>query len=394
MRDKRHLRQVSLVVCVAAGIFLQVATAQTNWTELLPAGTPPDPRADSSAIYDSGGNSLVLFGGNDTGCTFDPSLNDTWLLTNADGLAGSTPQWTQLFPTGTLPGGRRGHSAVYDSATDRMIIFGGDPVGCAVSKYSDTWVLLDATGAHGTPAWVQLSPAGGAPPARSDHSAFYDAMNNRMTIAGGFGPAGNLNDVWVLTYANGLGGTPTWTQLSPAGGPPSANQDRSVTYDAASNRMTVFGGAVCCITAVYNETWILTHANGLGGTPKWIKLNPAGTLPSARYSAVAVYDSPTNTMTIFDGAGPGSGSGSFNEVWSLTNANGLLGRPKWAQLSPSGAAPPSRGGEVANPAVAYDAGYGSMIIFGGRNTTGLLNDTWVLSGLGSAGLPAKRVTHR
>jgi hypothetical protein len=377
----QNVKQASLTLIASflvLGFLGQFAFGQA-WTQLFPVGTPPDPRADSSAVYDSGGNSLVLLGGNDTGCTFDPSLNDTWLLTNADGLGPSAPQWTQLFPTGSLPGGRRYHSAVYDSSTDRMIVFGGDPVGCAVNKYNDTWVLIDATAAHGTPAWVQLSPAGGPPPARSDHSAIYDPINNRMTIAGGFGPAGNLNDVWVLTNANGLGGAPAWIQLNPTGGPPAANADRSVTYDLASNRMTVFGGENCCITNIYNDTWVLTHANGLGGTPKWIKQNPSGTFPSPRYSSVAVYDPPTNKMTVFGGSGT-------NDVWVLTNANGLHGRPKWSQLNPSGTLPPPRGGEVANPAVAYDAGYGRMIIFGGRDSSGLLNDTWVLSGLGTSGL--------
>jgi hypothetical protein len=367
--------------CLVLGFFGQFAWGQA-WTQLSPAGTPPSPRADSSAVYDSGSNSMIIFAGTDTGCTFFPSLNDTWLLTNADGLGAGTPQWTQVFPTGTVPGGRRGQSAIYDPATDRMIVFGGDPVGCAANKYNDTWLLLDATSAHGRPAWLQIAPSGTPPPARSDHSAIYDAVNNRMTVAGGFGPAGNLNDVWVLTNANGLGGAPSWIQLSPAGGPPGANAERSVTYDARSNRMIVFGGENCCVTALYDDTWVLTHANGLGGTSQWIKLSPSGTLPSIRYSSVAAYDPPTNRMTIFGGA---TTSSSVNEVWVLTRANGMGGTPAWSHLHPTGSLPSPRGGEVANPTVSYDAGYGRMIIFGGNTANGLVDDTWVLSGLGASG---------
>jgi site-specific DNA recombinase len=359
-----------------------VAAAQTAWTELFPVGTPPDPRTDSSAAYDAGSNTMVLFGGNDTGCTFSPSLNDTWLLTNADGLGASASQWARVFPTGTLPGGRRGQTAVYDPATDRMIVFGGDPVGCAVNKYNDTWLLLNATGTHGAQSWAQLATTGGPPPARSDHSAIYDAVNNRMTIAGGFGPAGNLNDVWVLTNANGLGGTPRWVQLFPTGGPPSATGYRAVTYDARSNRMTVFGGWNCCTSPYFNETWVLTHANG-EGTPQWIQLAPSGTAPSPRFGASAVYDAPTNTMTIFGG---NTSSGQVNDSWTLTNADGLRGTPSWSQLPPSGNLPAPRGGSVANPTKVYDAGYGRMIIFGGGTPNGLVNDTWVLSGLGTPGL--------
>ena len=349
-----------------------------SWTQLLPGGPLPAPRDDSSAVYDSANNTLVLFGGNATGCTFSPSLNDTWLLSNANGLGASPPQWTQIFPSGLLPGVRRGQTAVYDPATDRMIVFGGDPVGCAVTKYNDTWVLVNASGAHGPPSWVQLSPAGSLPPARSDHSAVYDQAHNRMIIAGGYGPAGNLNDVWVLTNANGLGGTPTWMQLSPAGGPPSATGLRAVAYDPTSNTMIVFGGTNCCNYVYYNETWLLTNANGLGGTPQWINLTPSGTAPSARAGASAVYDAPTNTMTIFGGGGSG---GHTNETWALTNANGLGGTPMWSQLSPSGTLPAPRGGITADPAMGYDAVQGRMIIFGGNTPSGLANDTWVLSGL-------------
>ena len=37
-----------------------------------------------------------------------------------------------------------------------------------------------------------------------------------------FGGCGGCTDPWVLANANGLGGTPTWTQLSPSDGPPLA----------------------------------------------------------------------------------------------------------------------------------------------------------------------------
>ena len=52
-----------------------------------------------------------------------------------------------------------------------------------------------------------------------------------MTIAGGYGEGANYNDVWVLQNANGLGGKPKWTQLSPTGGLPSATGLRSKAYD-------------------------------------------------------------------------------------------------------------------------------------------------------------------
>ncbi len=344
-----------------------------SWMRLSPTGSGPDARTDSSAIYDAGSNALIVFGGNDTGCTSSPSLNDTWLLLNADGLGGP-PKWFKVSPIGGPPPVRRGQSAIYDPNTDRMVIFGGDPVGCAVDKYNDVWVLTDATGTHGIPAWKELSPAGGPPPARSDHTAIYDPASNRMTIAGGFGPDGNMNDVWVLAHANGLGGQPRWFQIEPSGAPPSPTGLRSATYDPVSNRMTVFGGWNCCSQPFFNETWVLTYANGLGGPSQWIQLQPSGVPPTPRLGASAVYDADANWMVVFGGSGT-------NEVWALSFANGLGGTPQWTQLHPTGTPPLPRGGSVADPAFAFDGGFGRMILFGGTTPTGLVNDVWVLSGL-------------
>jgi CheY-like chemotaxis protein len=62
---------------------------------------------------------------------------------------------------------------------------------------------------------------------RAFHTTVYDAANNRMTLFGGgtgqfcSGAPPLKNDVWALTNADGSGGTPNWTQLSPAGSIPS-----------------------------------------------------------------------------------------------------------------------------------------------------------------------------
>src|SRR2546427_3770946 len=69
--------------------------------------------------------------------------------------------------------------------------------------------------AHAQPSWTQLSPTGALPGIRGGAAATYDPATNAMTVFGGtHGTNGaQLNDVWVLKHANGLGGTPSWTQL-------------------------------------------------------------------------------------------------------------------------------------------------------------------------------------
>jgi hypothetical protein len=96
---------------------------------------------------------MTIYGGNiDAGIT-SPSdydyvaASDVWVLFNANGNAG-TPTWTQLHPKvsgdrNIPPVGREFFSAVYDSTTNSMIIFGGDT---NEGVYYGTWVLSHANG--------------------------------------------------------------------------------------------------------------------------------------------------------------------------------------------------------------------------------------------------------
>jgi hypothetical protein len=197
---------------------------------------------------------MTIFGGDlAVGFCFAQS-NDVWVLANANG-AGGTPTWTQLAPAGALPTGRDGDPAVYDGANNRMMVFGGEN-GC-FNPNAEIWVLANANGAGGTPTWTQLSPAAGAAPdARAFHSSVYDPGSNRTIIFGGITNTTYVNDVWVLTNANGLGGAPTWTQQQPTGGPPTPRYLHSAVFNLSTDRMTVFGGLDSANLGL-NDTWVL-----------------------------------------------------------------------------------------------------------------------------------------
>ena len=207
-------------------------------------------------------------------------------------------------------------------------MFGG--FNACLPFLNDVWLLSDANGL-GTPAWTQLSPAGTPPIPRLFHSAVYDAANNRMIVFGGeanTGPTGALNDVWVLSHPNGLGGTPTWTLLTPTGGPPSPRFAHNAIYDPATNSMTVFGGIDITFAVFFNDVWVLSNANGLGGPPTWTQLTPTGGPPSPRAGQSAIYNPPTNRMTIFGGAAcVFCGSPILDDTWVLTDANGIVTVP-------------------------------------------------------------------
>ena len=374
-------RSFSLLVCLpmAMGLGVPLALAQ-QWTFLTDQA--PYARSGHSAVYNPEANQMIVFGGG-----FSPpgTTNDVWLMSNANAATG-TPAWTLEIPNGSAgaPSPRYGHTAVYDSVNDRMIVFGGCLGGC-LPVANDTWVLVNATGAGGTPTWQQLSPTGGPPAARTWPAAVYDQANNRMIVFAGQNGSGSggatYGDVWVLSNANGLGGTPGWTRLSPTGGPPSGQYAASAVYDQVHNIMTVFGGGARGTGQPTSAVWTLSNANGLGGAPVWTELtaNGAPGSPGRRIWQTATYDSASNRMTIYGGQGV---LVAFGDVWALQNANGTGGAATWAKLTVVASARITPTERSVHTAV-YDAGTNRMIVFGGQlnggGVDGLSWATWVLT---------------
>ena len=330
------LRTGSESVALNAGF---TVTTATSWLQLNPIGTIPSARSQYTSVYDDASNRMIIFGGG--GTSTNGISNEVWVLANANGLNGA-PIWTQLNPTGTPPAPRRDHVAVYDSAHNRMIVFGGDisTTGASIPVANDIWVLTNANGLGGTPAWIQILPQGPAPVARRFSAAGYDPVTNRLTIFGGWtNSLVSVNDVWVLSNANGLGGASAWTQLAPTGPLSSVRNASFFAFDPINNRLTVFGGEIDqnggSPASLFNDVWVLTGANGLGGTPTWIQLlaNGAAGSPSPRTtiaSSPPPYNLGTNQLIVVGGGTFGNVS---NEVWLLLNANGLGGQPTWVQLA-------------------------------------------------------------
>jgi len=149
----------------------------------------------------------------------------------------------------------------------------------------------------------------------------YDPTNNIAIIYGG--DKGNVStpysDIWTVSHANGTGGTPVWTLLTPAGKAPNARTQLTATLDTANNRMTVFGGIKG--THIAGDTWVLINANGLLSS-SWLQLTNATAMAPLRYSHSAVYNNSVNQMIVFGGLD------SFtppqdDHVFDLSSANGI-----------------------------------------------------------------------
>jgi len=79
------------------------------------------------------------------------------------------------------------------------------------------------------------------------------------------------------------------------------------------------GGGPLPSNGAFNDVWGLSNANGLG-TPAWTKLRPTGVLPDTRFFHTAVYDAINNLMMVFGG---NNDEAVYFVTWVLSDANGL-----------------------------------------------------------------------
>jgi len=361
-------RKIWSITMLCAGLVLSSQLATAQTWSQLVTGPGPS-TGGVTANYDSRNNRLV---------TFLPQggsvPSEAWVLMDANGLGGSAT-WTDLQPTGMSPENNGESTAVYNPLGNQLIVYGGCSASCG-SPLSSVFVLTHANGLGGTPAWSQSSPTN--PIAREAQSAVYDPTTNSMiTFGGGLAFFGtDQNDTNVLAPANSP--SPTWTTLATAGGPPPIREGQSAVYNSAKNTMTIFGGddaiSTCCPYDIvdYNDVWTLSNANGHGGTPTWTELQPQGTPPSPRTDQSAVYDQLRNVMYIFGGLSWSNTTQNWTwlgDVWKLTNADGLgTAAPTWTQIGQLGTPPGGNAGQGAG----FDTVDQRMIIFGGadRNDVG------------------------
>jgi hypothetical protein len=335
-----------------AGAYSNVAVTTTDpvsWTLLTPGGTPPGARYEHAAVCQPGVR-MVVFSGMGTSA----APEDTWALDLS-----ASPSWSDITPP-SGPGWRIRSQAIYDETNQRMIVFGGYDV----SFFDNNSV--QALSLSGTPAWSELLPADTSPatPApRMGHTLVYDSANQRMILFGGNGMDVELNDLWSLN----LSGTPSWTRITPAGTVPPTRLLHSAVYDAAGQRMIVFGGF--SEAAAMNDTWALA----LSGAPVWTKLTPAGTPPSLRDLHSAVYDSVNQRMFVFGGESVYMSDPLLSDLWVLT----LSGPLEWHPVFAAGTLPT----EALWRTAVYDPAGPSMILFGGYDGFDLStvnNEVWCL----------------
>ena len=256
------------------------------WTTFDPAPAP-EARSDAAFGYDEDDGQLILFGGWAGG---DSYLDDTWAY---DPL---TFRWGDLEPEGDQPEARDDAAMAYDPGSGALIMFGGT---ADVDLFNDTWSFD-----RGGNSWNGLDPGGSLPPARWGHSMVYCPDTKTMLLFGGMTENGPANDLWAYDPAAN-----TWTELEPTGALPPPRSDQVMVYDAAAERLILFGGWDEN-DKILGDTWAYDPA-----ADRWTKLTPAGDVPAPRAMAAMAYDRASGKVILFGGFDQ---ERHFNDTWAFS----------------------------------------------------------------------------
>ena len=234
---------------------------------------------------------------------------------------------------------------------------------------------------HPAPLWQDSTEDGWGsavrPPALEQHSAVFDAGGfARMLVFGGrdsTSPTGPelVNDrVWQLERRDeDLTREVVWTwdtlatAPDPSNGRPVGRWSHGAIF-TTDRRMIVYGGRTP--DGALGDTWELRLSVPFGTSAPWTRLAPAADpsygTPSARWGHAVVYDDVGNRMLVFGGR---DATGlAADDCWELA----LGTAPAWRRLAPSGQ--PREGHSAVLGYVAYRR----VWLFGGRGAAGMRSD--------------------
>lgn len=304
------------------------------WALFSAAGTPPAIRTGASLTYDSAHDRLILFGGM---TPLGHSLNDVWSLN----LAGS-PTWTKLATTGPGPDPRSNFGACYDPTSGKLFVFGGlDSLGD--DETNDLYALnLNLA----TPAWTKPVQSGTVPFSRAGSPLAVDPAGNRLYLFGGSAFGGeDLNDEYELDLA-----TFTWSSNPMSGVIPDLRSNHVCVWDRNDHQLLVWGGS-----AADDSLRAMDAA-----TRTWRSLNWFIGPPTRSGPSLGVFDWQWNRLVVL----AGSRNADAYTYYKL-NPTGF-----WYGTGPTKAA--------MSLSMVVDRAHGRAIAYGGREWPGNypINDFW------------------
>ncbi|MFO0667216.1 MAG: kelch repeat-containing protein [Polyangiaceae bacterium] len=353
------------------------------WTERVASRGQASPgyRSGASMTFDAKREHTLLFGGADVTGIPEGAL---WRW---DGIS-----WKHLS-TNAGPEGKLRGALAYDRGSDVAVYFGGQTSFSDFTTWNTTWTW-DGT------SWTAVNPTT-KPMARMEHCMAYDEARKRIVLFGGYGSMAPLDDTWEWQNQ-------TWTRVTSADANPrpSARYAFSMAYDAARERVVLFGGLSTGTPLA--DTWTFD------GT-KWKHESP-GVSPPGIVDAAVSYDPDAKRVLLVGGS---TSTGPNNDLWSWDGTTWRLERlgsqPElrdtqpflfedtsrrellsftggadesafskddfaWANSgrdwTPRGFLPAPR--RRIGSDMIFDQARGNVVLFGG-NGTGLMQETWIFA---------------
>jgi PKD repeat protein len=254
--------------------------------------------------------------------------------------APSGPTWKKRYPE-NRPGGVNAHMLAYDSNRNVIVLYGGH----GLLARDDTWEW-DGTN------WTEKFPAD-KPYERWNYAMAYDSTRGETVLFGGYNVS-FFNDTWVWDGTN-------WTEKFPAN-KPSPRDEVTMAFDATRGAVILFGGQNSATR--FSETWEWNGTN-------WLQRFPANS-PSGRGLHAMAYDSGREIIVLHGGYTSPVGFNAETWEWNGTN---------WTNVTPAGTPGVDYPSPRAYHAMAYHAGRGEVVMFGGMTSPTHFNDeTWEWNG--------------
>jgi hypothetical protein len=303
----------------------------SRWIQRFVGHSPPA-RAAESMVFDSARNRVVIFGGLQGKVNF----NDTWSYDGND--------WTQI-QTASVPPIREISGAAYDSTRDRVVLFGGTLLTYSADGRTLTKTTLRDTWEFDGTNWKQILTDG---PTVTKPILEYDQVR-KQTIMIGYD---NDTSVKTVMYAYDPVAA-KWNQLTPALLPACANEG-AMTWQGSNNTI-LFTGAVCATSGTNEDTYEWDGTN-------WNKVDLL--LFAGRYFGEALTYDPDHQFVVLFGGAPVAGA--------LLAATYTYANKVWFGMSDL-----DYPGPRSLSAFVSDPVRNVIYLYGGLNDTGSFFDLWI-----------------
>ncbi|HSI04768.1 MAG: kelch repeat-containing protein [Myxococcota bacterium] len=335
----------------------RLAAAQT-WSPLSPANPPSDRRSCGAVTVDAAGSQRIfIFGGFGSGSGNNVSTrfrDDLLYYGTADA------DWHLSPATTSRPSLRDRHALGYDPLARLLVVFGGyaqsGPVINPTETYLGDTALYDPTGDQWSLPTVSVT----RPTPRRDTRMHWSPQLGRLLLFGGQDGASRFNELWALAV-NAESNTATWSLLTPSGTPPSPRNAACTAYDTDAGRLIIFGGETSDSVMIGDTVYYDVATNA------WQTPTVGGDVPSARAYCAAEYDPVLGRMLLHGGQ---AGTDVVDGTYDFEPTTGI-----WTSFT---IAPTPGAREVGG--MAYSAGLGGMLSFGGRvGGVTYVADTWLFT---------------